>query len=730
MINCIERYLMKDFWTIFVCIIIGLIITAIEVCYFSEEKKAERRKNKNKNYCKNKSNYTFYEDFDFPEISDELKFSHIFYPDGAYNQCLQNVIAIEEDDFTLYLGDFFYQKDVAKNNLEKNMETFAKIVGKSRRYHDADPYKYDEDTWPEIVPVPESIGENIHNYYYFQKFAVIKPKYKMYFPNFMIRLKRLGLEKFENIIKLPGHPIFNWTYMLSSKPNDYDVELFFNYSRTRSIDRLIDSSYIYETVNGLFIIKSESTALDTLERLHQNALAMFGGWLCDKESNLRKKYAPSIFYFASASKLKLAKIMMILVFAWFCWCVYNYGIHKDADKKIQNKFFSQTLDYKFKHLVSDKKYYVPELMKNYTWKNIKRTRLVDAMVFSYEQINDPKCEKYFQPRFEVVKPQNLESYPTDLVPRIKEKLGYIQNYSARTYDQAMQSPYKCDTDLIVDTAALWLFVSRHFAMNGDLETAFLLPYAGIISAYESENNTADAMNINNRIQHLDAMNISAYHLLYLAVKYEPDCKLLKSIAKDMLTIARKQFPCSVYIKYFKQQFIEVFNKEQQKAPENSYINLLYKYNIIESYTKAFLDDYLQFADAPYATIRKEYLNWYPNISATEGPDEKIDTIGIFTNYLFRNKYGSGSNLTLFRKITEEYLTKLEGIAIALLYRAYAIENGCPPKSITDLEYWSEEMIPVDRFTNMPYKINNNSNKILFSAGPDFKPNTQNDIRFW
>ena len=82
------------------------------------------------------------------------------------------------------------------------------------------------------------------------------------------------------------------------------------------------------------------------------------------------------------------------------------------------------------------------------------------------------------------------------------------------------------------------------------------------------------------------------------------------------------------------------------------------------------------------------------------------------------------------KIYEEYLTKLEGIAIALLCRAYEIQNGSLPENITILEDWAEESFPVDRFTNKPYELNKDTDKRLFSVGPDLTPNTKNDIRFW
>lgn len=59
-----------------------------------------------------------------------------------------------------------------------------------------------------------------------------------------------------------------------------------------------------------------------------------------------------------------------------------------------------------------------------------------------------------------------------------------------------------------------------------------------------------------------------------------------------------------------------------------------------------------------------------------------------------------------------------------------MKNGEAPKNRADLELWSEETFPVDRFTNQPYEINNDSEIKLFSVGPDFKPDTKDDIRFW
>lgn len=715
-----------------IIIFIALIAIAVVISvYTSFDSKVERNQKKNKEYS-SKKGYSFHDIYDFPKFKEVIESSQTLNPEGSYNNRFESVICIEEDDFTLYIGNFFYQKDVEKSKLEKTAEALAKLTPKGRMGLETSSINYNSINWPACVSKPRNVGSNYYNYYYYQKFAIIKPKSNVSFPKFQLRVKRHGLEKFKNIIELSGHPIFNWYHMIASTERN-NTEAFFNTDRINGMTKLADRSYVYEAIDNIFIIKSEATILDSIERLQKNALAMYSGFLCPERNYGSKDYSPSKLYMGSAATYRTIKVMLIMLFLFFCFSVYQLAEYHRSKKGI----LATPIEERYNALVSDKPVYIPELMKGYTWKNYKRTRLVDAMVFDYGEIADSKRENFFQPRFDIVKPNNLASYPLELVPKIKEKLGHIEKYEPRTYEEAMTSQYKCDNMLIVDTAALWLFVSRHFAKTGDLETAFLLPYAGIISAYESANKTADAMNVDSKIQHLDAKNICAYHLLYLAVNYKPDYNLLKSIAKDMLSIARNQLSCSYYIKFQKAQLLKAMRKaiaeeievEYKRNSMNSYAMRLQNSKLLEKFIKNFMDDYLPFADAPYPEIYDTYIKWHPEVYVDKATEE-YSMVRDLNKYFGFQDYRPKSQLISFRKIYEEYLTKLEGIAIALLCRAYEIQNGSLPENITILEDWAEESFPVDRFTNKPYELNKDTDKRLFSVGPDLTPNTKNDIRFW
>ncbi len=715
-----------------IIIFIGLVAIAVGIGeYTSFDSKIERGQKKNKEYG-SKKDYYFYDSYKFPIFKKVLEASQTLSPEGSYNNRFDSVVKIEEDDFTLYIGNLFYQKDIEKNNLERTAERLARLTPKGRMSLEFNSISYNSHNWPSSVSKPRNVGENFYNYYYYQKFAIIKPKNRMFFPNFILRVKRYGQEKFKNLIELSGHPIFNWYHMIASTEKN-DTEAFFNSNRISAITKLADRSYVYEAIDNIFIIKSEASMFDSIERIHKNALAIYSGFLCDERNYGAKDYSPSKLYIGTATAFRTVKAMLIILVLLLLWNVCQLTEYNRS----KNKLFSIPIDQRYKALVADKTVYVPELMKGYTWKNLKKTRLVDAMVFDYKQICDPQRESFFQPRFDTVKPNNLASYPLELVPRIKEKLGHIEMYEVRTYEEAMTSPYKCDDMLIVDTAALWLFVSRYFAKKGDLETAFLLPYAGIISAYESENKTADAMNVDSKIQHLDAKNISAYHLLYLAAYYKPNPNLLKSIAKDMLAIARNQFSCSNYIKFQKKQFLETMGKaiaeeietEQKNNFTDFYVLRLQNSKLLEKLAQTFMDNYLPYADAPYPEISDAYNKWHPEVHV-DSATEEYSIARDLNEYLGYTTYIHKSQLIFFRKIYEEYLTKLEGIAIALLCRAYEIQFGSIPENIATLESWAEESFPVDRFTNKPYEINKDTYNRLSSVGPDLKPNTRNDIKFW
>ena len=169
--------------------------------------------------------------------------------------------------------------------------------------------------------------------------------------------------------------------------------------------------------------------------------------------------------------------------------------------------------------------------------------------------------------------------------------------------------------------------------------------------------------------------------------------------------------------------------EQKNNFTDFYVLRLQNSKMLEKFAQTFMDNYLPYADAPYPEISDAYNKWHPEVYV-DSATEEYSIARDLNEYLGYTTYIHKSQLIFFRKIYEEYLTKLEGIAIALLCRAYEIQFGSIPENIATLENWAEESFPVDRFTNKPYEINKDPYNRLSSVGPDLKPNTRNDIKFW
>ena len=115
-----------------IIIFIALIAIAVVISvYTSFDSKVERNQKKNKEYS-SKKGYSFHDIYDFPKFKEVIESSQTLNPEGSYNNRFESVICIEEDDFTLYIGNFFYQKDVEKTIYDVNYEATIEIAKQLR----------------------------------------------------------------------------------------------------------------------------------------------------------------------------------------------------------------------------------------------------------------------------------------------------------------------------------------------------------------------------------------------------------------------------------------------------------------------------------------------------------------------------------------------------------------------------------------------------------------------
>lgn len=248
---------------------ISLVIFIILVVYFGSftpEKKAARRKAAYQKFADKHKNSQFIESIELKEISESLTNSQIIFPKDSYNQSFKNVVKIEENDFTIYLGEYFYQQDVKRDWMDQYL---PKHSGKG-----INPIHYNDYNWPSNVPKPQKISEEYFNFYYYQKLCIIKPNIKTYYPDFAVKAKKLGTNEFENLLELDDQTIFNHSYMLAA-PKASETKVFFNNGKVNVLCKQINKNYIYETIDGLIIVKSEATFFDSLEKLHQSSINMF-----------------------------------------------------------------------------------------------------------------------------------------------------------------------------------------------------------------------------------------------------------------------------------------------------------------------------------------------------------------------------------------------------------------------------------------------------------------------
>ena len=264
----------------------------------------------------------------------------------------------------------------------------------------------------------------------------------------------------------------------------------------------------------------------------------------------------------------------------------------------------------------------------------------------------------------------------------------------------------------------WPALSLEFAKKGDFKTSLLLAHGLFYFSRELE------LSYGNGGEFLYIVMSSTYNkraskaILVWASHPHPECQeLSKIIARDILKLVDSNIPVTRNLEFFKyliNQYLVHFSKKTTLVGKNvlnsSYYNELFEF---------YINTPLKFEEKPFFEIKKEYEEHYSKIKKIGDSGELMKS---FPNYLINpekaivqatfNNLQPASGVYFVKHHNEDSLGYMEFAAIALFINAYYCQNNKLPASIEELEKWSGVKMPVSRFDNQPYVIDNNGKHTL------------------
>ena len=372
-------------------------------------------------------------------------------------------------------------------------------------------------------------------------------------------------------------------------------------------------------------------------------------------------------------------------------------------------------------------------------KYLKKIYFYDLLPKNNE-LYDLKKEAELFAKIDKLKPQNIDEYRNYLIPYIKNMIGSKKQNKPTSIEKIKDLPNPPEyRRSIKDIVYYWYLLSKLFEKNNEYENALLLSHGIFYIAKDYESNYSNSSSTDNKIISILISYRACNSILTWACRPKPNCiEISKRVANDILDFVANEYPLAIIMEdellrnrenliNYSQGGYKVFSWIQKSKYYEEYINECYKKakDIVDKpifEAIKLLDKYGKEADKHF----EEFSNF------SHLYDSKISSrIIVIINVFIRPEYFLGNilyrfvskNFDDYKKIisfNETKKAKMEMTAIALAINAYYCENNKLPETMEELNKWFGRELPKNRFTNEIYKLDYNSNHILYNLGVDGK----------
>lgn len=283
------------------------------------------------------------------------------------------------------------------------------------------------------------------------------------------------------------------------------------------------------------------------------------------------------------------------------------------------------------------------------------------------------------------------------------------------------------------TARYWYYAGRLSAAENKFTAALSCFTGTLILAHQMETDSAETgASLINRMVASAIRRIAATGLLETI----PDLTLAAADLKrwlSMLMLIEAKIPDFVRVIRCEKLTIPSAFHAKNSPPNTGMAAAMRDGDLHKSYLDPAIDPIIEACNKPYSELMR--------VASEKGYELEEMQANLFSfsslKYYF---YPQGFMMKLLMTmalpnfksaIQQDILTRqiLRGAIIALAIKTYQREFGRMPESLEEMEKWLRIKFPLEIYSNKSFNFQSSGRKVLFSAGEDGKPSTDDDLVF-
>ena len=357
---------------------------------------------------------------------------------------------------------------------------------------------------------------------------------------------------------------------------------------------------------------------------------------------------------------------------------------------------------------------------------------VDVYDFSHKEWYDAEVINEVLQNIKDLPVPSLEKYPEVMTSNLKDKIGKCKSKNELvSFEESENQPAKPSRKLMRASLRNWCRTSIYYSMNKDPETALLIAYA-ILDFSQRLN--LDYYKCYAMIE--QSINGAYIKIAYPAIMVciskplTANVALTKAMAKDILVMAANDSKKSIdlickYEVYALEKMLmlmgdngkniigKLLETKEFKDTIKAYNNIL-KQCEDRSNTEIVADSSISSAYNKYAA---KYTPYESILKTFWNPEQAVTNIMVSMGL---------PPIPKIAETKEAKLATLEFYAVALAINSYVSDKKMLPKSISEVEKWFGQSLPLNRYTNEAYEIEREAEyiSVKYTTGSSYKQETE------
>ncbi|KAF1082861.1 MAG: hypothetical protein GQF41_0628 [Candidatus Rifleibacterium amylolyticum] len=333
---------------------------------------------------------------------------------------------------------------------------------------------------------------------------------------------------------------------------------------------------------------------------------------------------------------------------------------------------------------------------------------------------------------EEIKPEIRQRFEKELPARLMSRIKDLPEPPEIPEILIISAPTP-DFRAIRETARYWYLMSRWFFSQGQHEIALAIDTAILLLAHEVETCDAAGASLISRMIAIAVRNIGTAAIMEMSDKLNLPAARLKSWTAVLMRL-HDNMPGMERAWMCEKKLIPSVFHASNIPNRNRLAEAMCDPNRQKKYIDTFYNPLIEACKKPYPEameVARTHQKKAEELQRILDPGLHY-LVYFFMPEDFFMQFMMSMAIPSFRKAFDQDFNSRQvfrAAIIVLALRAYQIEHKSLPDSLEELEKWLGKSLPADVYTDKPMLYNNSGEKILYSAGPDGKPDTSDDTVF-